>query len=144
MFIINIGFSDAGNRLKPTTGINDMAPANMANATANVTYGLAIALCSNLRYDPLINLLSPRKNKLPSARSWLLNILLDKKGIMVSDTNNDAITVVTTAAGRLRIKSPAPSGKNSRGKKANINVAVQPITASPICLVAAMAASLLL
>jgi hypothetical protein len=59
----------------------------------------------------------------------------------VSATNNEAATVNSTAAGSERMKIPAPSGRNSSGRKANSKVAVQPSTASAIWSVAAMAAS---
>ena len=65
------------------------------------------------------------------------------KGTMVRETSIDANTDVITANGRLRMNSPEPSGRNTKGRNAIISVAVQPTTASVICLVASMAAYVL-
>ncbi|MNI90696.1 hypothetical protein D3C73_1482520 [compost metagenome] len=67
--------------------------------------------------------------------------MLDKKGTTVKATSIEAITEQITATGKLLINSPDASGKNIKGIKAIINVAVQPITAIPICLVAFSVAS---
>ena len=61
--------------------------------------------------------------------------------MIVSDTINDAMMVVSTATGSDRVKSPAPSGKAISGRKAKISVAVQPMTATLISDTPAIAAS---
>ncbi len=61
--------------------------------------------------------------------------------MMVSATNRDAAIVQTTAIGSERVKSPAASGRFSKGRKASNSVAVQPTTAMLISLTPAMAAS---
>ena len=61
---------------------------------------------------------------------------------MVKETSMEANTEAITASGNLRINSPDPSGRKTRGIKAMIKVAVHPITASVICFVASIAAKL--
>ena len=56
----------------------------------------------------------------PSSFSSLGINQLAKKGTMVREMNKEAKTVVITAMGKLRMKSPADSGRNVRGKKAKI------------------------
>src|SRR5690606_30307324 len=68
---------------------------------------------------------------------------VERKGIIVSETSIEASTLMITAMGRLRTKSPEPSGKNTSGKNAITKVTVQPTTESEICLVAFNAASCL-
>ena len=63
---------------------------------------------------------------------------------MVSETNNEASTLMITDMGKLRTKSPELSGKKTKGRKAMIKVTVQPTTEIEICWVAFMAASFLL
>ena len=46
--------------------------------------------------------------------------------MMVSETNSDATTVATTAAGSERMYCPGPPGRKSSGTKANTSVAVAP------------------
>ena len=61
--------------------------------------------------------------------------------MIVRATKRDPITINVTEVGRLRIYLPDLPGRNIRGRKANIRVAVQPITAALICFVALIAAS---
>ena len=136
-----MGFSEAGNTLNPTFGTSAKVPTSIKRATNKVVFGKAIALCNNWRYEPLMSHFKPLKKILPRGSSWLLNIFEDKKGTIVKDTKRDAKIVVTTAIGKPLIKSPEPSGKKSKGRKAKIKVAVQPITAKLICSVALMEAS---
>ena len=65
---------------------------------------------------------------------------LARNGTIVARRSNEARIVNSTAAGSERMKSPAPSGRNSSGTKASSSVAVQPSTASQIWSVAAIAA----
>ncbi len=62
--------------------------------------------------------------------------------MMVSATKSDARIVKTTAIGKLRMNCPGTPGRNRIGRKAKINVAVQPTTETVICSVARTAASL--
>ena len=73
--------------------------------------------------------------------SCFFKILLDKNGTTVKETNKEAKMEEMTAIGRLLIKSPEESGRNTRGMKATINVMVQPKTAMPIWFVAFKVAS---
>ena len=66
---------------------------------------------------------------------------LASHGMMVSDTSSEASTAYTTAMGSERMYLPASPGRNSSGRKAKISVAVAPSTATPICFVASIAAS---
>lgn len=63
--------------------------------------------------------------------------------MIVSDTKSEAKMVNTTAIGMLRMNCPGPPGRNNSGKNAKISVAVQPSTATPICRVPSIAASIL-
>jgi hypothetical protein len=65
-----------------------------------------------------------------------------KKGMMVKETNIEAKTLMMTAIGKLRIKSPEPSGKKTKGINAMIKVMVHPTTDKPICFVPKRVASI--
>ena len=82
-----------------------------------------------------------RCNKaLPSGSSCLFNMRLARNGMTVKDTKSEAAIVKRTVTGNDLINWPDPSGRNSKGRKANIKVAVQPNTATaiwPVPLIAA-------
>ena len=136
-----MGFSEAGKTENPTFGTSSNVPTNIKTATSKVVFGNRIAPFNSRRYEPLIIQFKPRKKIFPFGFSWFNRIFDAKNGTIVSETNSEASIVVTTAIGKPRIKSPAPSGKNRSGRKAKINVAVQPTTASVICSVAFIEAS---
>ena len=79
--------------------------------------------------------------RLPSACSVRGISRLASHGMIVSDTNSDDTTAYTTAIGSDRMYLPASPGRNSNGRKAKISVPVAPNTATPICLVPSIAAS---
>ena len=65
---------------------------------------------------------------------------LAMNGMNSKATSSEPMTVAMTVMGNTRMNLPGVPGSNASGRNANTSVAVQPMMASAICRVPAMAA----